>query len=135
MNNFAEWLDRTLSNRGPGSASALAKKLAISESRISKWRAGQATPHFEMVVKVATAIGADPMRLAATAGRVPEELGGTYQPLPIPPIDETEAVKAQIMRWRGVSEEAKKRMIRIYEEDIAIEEGGEGDDDNESGAP
>lgn len=119
MNDFAEWLDRTLSNQGVGSAHALAERLGVSDSRVSKWRAGQATPHFDVVVKVAIALDVEPMRLAANADRLPSELRDQYQPLPIPPVREFEQIKHQILNWRGVSEEAKRRILDIYEEDVA----------------
>lgn len=131
-NDFAAWLDRTLSNQGVGSARALAERLGVSDSRVSKWRAGQATPHFDMVVKVALALDVDPMRLAANAGRLPAELQDQYQPLPIPPVREEEKIKHQIMGWKGISLEAKKRILEIYEQDIA---NGEEDSDEGEADP
>ncbi|MFG1857584.1 hypothetical protein ACGFJT_37520 [Actinomadura geliboluensis] len=80
-----------------------------------------------MVVKVAMTLGVDPMRLAANAGRLPLELHDQHQPLPVPELREPEQVRQQVMARKGVSAEAKRHILEIYESDIAKEGSGDGE--------
>ena len=50
-------LDRWLSNRGQGSAKALAFRLGVSDETVSRWRRGTVLPTFQMRRVISNATG------------------------------------------------------------------------------
>lgn len=117
---FGEWLDITLSNRRIMSR-ALAGDLGVHDSAVSRWRAGAGVPAMDTTFRLAEILDVDPMRLAVTAGHVPEEVAGV-EPLPMPePTERHESVRRQIGRIRGVTDQTRRKILAAYEEDIHTE--------------
>lgn len=76
------WLDVTMTNRGLRNRD-LARLVGVHESAVHNWRKGKNVPQLSTLQQVAQELGADPVRLAVTAGLLDAQLVG-QEPLPIP---------------------------------------------------
>jgi len=117
---FATWLDATLSEKKI-MGRTLAEKVGVNDSAVSRWRAGTAVPPMDTLAHIAQALGADPLRLAVTAGHLSSSVAGV-EPLPVPPpTARHEAVKRQLGHIKGLTRESRRKLMETYEE-IAMEE-------------
>lgn len=115
---FAEFLDITLNNRSI-SGRTLAEQLGVSDAAVSRWRTGASTPSAETVARIATALDLDPRRLAVTAGVLRPEFAPGVEPYPVPePTAQRDSVRRQIARIKGLSEDGKEAMLRLYDQMI-----------------
>ena len=112
---FAEWLDRTLIERGIAGGE-VAKALEVNDSAVSRWRNGKASPGLESVRKLASFLGVTPpVRLVVTAGLMSTEETGVA-PLPLPDNTKTRVVVIdQIMNIKGLTQEEKEILKTAYE--------------------
>lgn len=111
---FAEWLSRTLIERGIA-AGEVARALGVNDSAISRWRNAKATPGLESVMALAEFLDVHPLRLAVTAGLMREKQAGVGR-LDLPEDTKTRAlVKEQIMSIRGITGEERQAMIEAYD--------------------
>lgn len=118
---FGEWLDVTLSNKGI-MGRALADRVGVHDSAVSRWRAGQGVPSIDALQRIAEFLDVDPLRLAVTAGQVPEKVAGV-EPLTIPePTARRQAVKRQLGRIRGITESERQHLLVTYEDMVREEE-------------
>lgn len=112
---FGLWLDLTMANRGI-KGRALAKKLHVHDSAVSRWRSGQGTPAMDTLMRLAQTLGVDPIRLAVTAGLLDGQIV-TATPLPLPaPTAQRQSVKEQLSKIRGITATEKQRLIQAYDE-------------------
>lgn len=113
--DFGVWLDVMLSNRGI-TGRTLAEKAGVHDSAVSRWRSGSGKPSVEALAAIAEVLGVDPLRLAVTAGRVPEKVAGV-PPLPAPePTARRESVRDQLARIKGLTANDKQTLMETYEE-------------------
>lgn len=114
---FARWLDITLSNRGV-TARDLARRIGVTDSAVSRWRSGHVKPGMDAVVKLANELNVDPLRLAVTAGL----MGGEavhVEPLPMPPATaQRKRVREQIQSIKGLTSESMDRLLAAYDEEM-----------------
>lgn len=114
-NDFGEWLDLTLSNKGV-SGRTLAEVAGVHESAVSRWRSGAAAPAMESIERMATVLDVEPLRLAVTAGIISASVAGV-EPLPMPEATaRRESVRRQLANLRGVTERERKELMRVYED-------------------
>lgn len=112
---FGRWLDLTMTNRDI-KGRALAKKLGVHDSAVSRWRSGQGTPVLDTTMKLAKLLDVDPLRLAVTAGLMDGDMIGV-KPLPLPePTAQRLSVKAQLMKVRGLTPQERQRLIDLYDQ-------------------
>lgn len=111
---FAEWLNRTLIERGMAGGE-VARALGVNDSAISKWRNGKATPALESVMALAEYLDVHPLRLAVTAGLMKARQAGVER-LDLPEDTKTRAiVKQQIMSIRGLTADERQAMLDAYD--------------------
>lgn len=121
---FGEWLDLTLSNKRI-MGRTLAEAVGVHDSAVSRWRAGAGVPSMETLALIAEFLDVDPLRLAVTAGQVPQRVAGV-DPLPLPePTAQRESVKRQIARIKGVTDASRRKLLATYEEIMTEEAQGE----------
>lgn len=112
---FAEWLSRTLAERGIAGGE-VARALGVNDSAISRWRNGKATPGLDSVMALADFLEVDPIALAVTAGLMdPNQVGKERLPLP----EQSRAIalaEEQIMKIRGLDDETRKALITTLRE-------------------
>jgi transcriptional regulator with XRE-family HTH domain len=119
-NKFGEWLDVTMSNKRM-MGRTLAEAAGVHDSAVSRWRSGAGVPGAETLARIAEALGVDPLRLAVTAGQIPEKVAGVA-PLPTPePTAQRESVRRQIASIKGLTERSRGKLLRAYDETIAEE--------------
>lgn len=121
--NFGRWLDVTLANSRT-TGRQLAESIGVHDSAVSRWRSGTGVPALETCMKIAGAMGVDPLRLAVTAGHMDSAVVG-IEPLDIPPpIAEREHVRSQIMKIKGLTEESRSKLLETYEATEGENHGG-----------
>lgn len=112
---FAEWLTRTLAERGIAGGE-VARALEVNDSAISRWKNGKASPGLDSVMKLAEYLEVNPIALAVTAGLMEEAKVGTPR-LDLP--EETRMlgyVEDQISKIRGLDDDTRKALIRTARE-------------------
>lgn len=111
---FAQWLDITMSNRGI-KGTDLARKIGVHDSAISRWRNAQGIPSLDAVMKLASALDVDPLRLAVTA-RLMDSEAVHVEPLPPPePTARREYVREQIKQIKGLDRHEVARLLAAYD--------------------
>jgi transcriptional regulator with XRE-family HTH domain len=111
---FAEWLTRTLSERGI-SGGEVARALDVNDSAVSRWRNGKATPGLESVMALADYLGVNPVALAVTAGLMKTRQVKVAR-LPLPDDTKSRAmVREQIMNIRGLTTQEKDALMETYD--------------------
>lgn len=111
---FAEWLTRTLTERGI-SGGEVARALDVNDSAVSRWRNGKATPGLESVMALADYLKVPPVALAVTAGLMREKQAGTPR-LPLPSDTKSRAmVRDQIMGIRGLTAGERSALMQTYD--------------------
>lgn len=111
---FGRWLDLTMANRDI-KGRTLARKLHVHDSAVSRWRSGRGLPSMDTLLKLAQALGVEPLRLAVTAGLMDGRMVGA-QPLPLPePTAQRQLVKEQLNNLRGLTAKEKQRLIEAYD--------------------
>lgn len=111
---FAEWLTRTLANRG-FSGGEVARAIGVNGAAVSRWRNGKGTPGIGSCVRLASFLGVDPIRLAVTAGLMSAE-DVRYEPLPLPEqTAKREQVREQIMKITGLTDGEKTSLLDAWE--------------------
>lgn len=114
-NRFAQWLDVTMANRRI-KGRILADKLGVDDSAVSRWRNGRSVPSLETLMKLATVLNEDPIRLAVTAGLMDPDLVNV-EPLPLPPPRaRREHVREQIKAIKGLDREEISKLLAAYDE-------------------
>lgn len=114
---FGQWLNLTMENRGIR-ATSLAKKLKVTDSAVSRWRSGAGTPSMDAVMRLAKILGADPVRLAVTAGLMDAELANV-EPLPLPePTARRKRVKAELWKIKGLTDRERQHLLDAYDEKV-----------------
>lgn len=114
---FGRWLDLTMENRGI-KGRALAKRLKVHDSAVSRWRRGLGTPTLDTTMKLAKLLDVEPLRLAVTAGLMDGDLANK-KPLPMPePTAHREAVKRQLLGIRGLTAEERQNLLDKYDDMI-----------------
>lgn len=112
---FAEWLTRTLAERDIAGGEA-ARALGVSDSVISRWRNGKATPGLESVMALADFLEVDWTALAVTAGLMDEERAGVAK-LALPEDSKRHGlILDQINNIRGLTSEEKAQLMSKYEQ-------------------
>jgi transcriptional regulator with XRE-family HTH domain len=110
---FAEWLNRTMSNRGI-SGGDIARATGVAESAVSRWRSGKSSPGADSLQKLASYLDVDPIRLAVTAGLLDSKAVNS-SPLPLPEqTRQREYVREQIMKIRGLTDEDRAVLLEAY---------------------
>lgn len=111
---FGRWLDLTMANRDI-KGRALAKRVGVHDSAVSRWRSGAGVPALPTLQQVATVLGVNPIALAVTAGLLDESLVG-IPPLAMPePTAQRTQVKDQLAKIRGLLPEEKQALIDFYD--------------------
>lgn len=111
---FAEWLSRTLLERGIAGGE-VARALGVNDSAISRWRNGKAVPGLESVMALAEFLDVHPLRLAVTAGLMREKQAGVSR-LDLPEDTKTrQMVKEQILGIRGLTSDERQAMLDAYD--------------------
>lgn len=111
---FGRWLDLTMANRNI-KGRALAKRVGVHDSAVSRWRGGQGVPALPALQLLAKSLGVDPVRLAVTAGLLDESLVG-QKPFPMPePTAQRALVKEQLSKIRGLLPEERQALINFYD--------------------
>lgn len=112
---FAEWLTRTLSERGI-SGGEVARALNVNDSAVSRWKNGKILPSLEALMDLADFLDVSPLQLAVTAGRMKEKQAGVPR-LELPEDTKTrEMVKGQIMNIRGLTSRERQVLVEAYEQ-------------------
>lgn len=94
----------------------LAKKLDVHDSAVSRWRSCQGVPTLDTTMKLGRLLDVDPLRLAVTAGHMDGDMIGV-KPLPLPePTAQRLAVKAQLMKVRGLTPQERQRILDLYDQ-------------------
>lgn len=110
---FAEWLSRTLAERGIAGGE-IARALGVNDSAISRWRNGKASPGLDSVMSMAEYLDVDPIALAVTAGLMDTRRTGVDR-LPLPENTRTRGlVMEQIMSIRGLTNSEKEGLLDTY---------------------
>ena len=118
-NYFAEWLTRTLAERGIAGGE-VAQALGVNDSAVSRWRNGKATPGLDSAMKLAHFLGVDAIALAVTAGLMDARQVGV-DPLPLPEDTKTrQLVIDQIMGIRGLTTPEREELRAAYESMTAV---------------
>ncbi|MEU3052298.1 helix-turn-helix domain-containing protein [Streptomyces griseus] len=109
---FAEWLDRTLTNRGT-SGGEVARALGVNDSAVSRWRRAKGPIGLDNCMKLAGFLEVHAIRLCVTAGLMDSSEVG-FEPLPLPQATaKREQVREQILRIRGLSDEERDRVLKV----------------------
>lgn len=112
---FGRWLDTTMANHDV-SGRALAHKVGVNDSVVSRWRSGQGTPGLDTCARLADALGVDPMRLAVTAGVVDPSMA-RVEPLPMPPATALrERVRDQIGQIKGLTDQTRQALLETFDD-------------------
>lgn len=112
---FAEWLTRTLAERGI-SGGEVARALEVNDSAVSRWRNGKATPGLSSVLALAAFLNVPPVALTVTAGLM-EESQAKVARLPLPNDTKSRTmVKDQIMSIRGLTTKERGALVQAYDE-------------------
>lgn len=112
--DFSEWLDVTMSNKGV-LGRTLAEATGVHDSAVSRWRSGTATPSMDSIERMAILLDVDPLRLAVTAGLLSAKVAGV-EPLPMPEATaRRESVRRQLSNIRGVTEHERHLLLQAYE--------------------
>lgn len=113
---FAEWLRRTMANRGI-SGGEVARALNVNDSAVSRWRNGKATPGLESCQTLAEYLKVDPIRLAVTAGLLkPEVVKSEALPLPADTA-QRRFVREQISKIPGLTGKERARLLEAYDDE------------------
>lgn len=121
--HFARWLDTTMANKGI-SGRELAHRVGVNDSVVSRWRSGHGTPGLDTCVRLADALGVDPMRLAVTAGAIDKRMAGV-EPLPMPPATALrERVREQLEQIRGLTNETRQALLETFDESTGEDGSG-----------
>lgn len=115
---FAQWLNLTMENNGMRAVD-LAKKLKVTDSAVSRWRAGSGVPSMDACLRIARVFHVDdPMRLAVTAGLVDGDLIG-IKPLALPePTARRKRIKEQLGKIKGLTAKERQHLLNAYDERI-----------------
>lgn len=119
--HFSNWLKRTMSNKGVNGR-WLAEQTGVTDSAVSRWLNGSQLPRVELLSKIASALGVEPLRLYVTAGRISARDAGV-DPLPIPPpcSDRGEYARFVIDHIPGLSRNSIRRLMEAYDQVIKEE--------------
>ena len=110
---FAEWLRRTLRNRGISNGS-LSRVLDVSPSAVTRWTQGGSIS-LSNVEGLAHYLGVDFMRLAVTAEIVGPEHSDV---LPMPDnTAQRDYVMEQLMKIKDITDEQRQILMRAYDSD------------------
>lgn len=122
--DFGPYLTQAMAAAGLSQAD-LARLTGISDSIISKWRRGQATPSVENLRLLAPALGVTTRDLVVRAGHMfPDEVGLKEPPVPPKPPARLASLQDDINAEPGLSEGDKRLMIDLYERLLGqVEEG------------
>jgi|SRR5882757_1829703 len=118
---FGEWLDITMSNRRM-MGRTLAEAIGVHDSAVSRWRAGAGAPSMDVLARMAEVFDVDPLRLAVTAGQVPQKIAGVSPLAPPEPTAQRESVRRQLSHLKGVTDSTRRKLLSAYEEMIIHEE-------------
>lgn len=117
-NQFAPWLDITLDNLGIAGRT-LAEDLGVHDSTVSRWRFGGSVPNAQLITALAERLDLNPLRLLVTAGHVSPQVAGV-KPYGVPkPTAQRESVRRQISHIRGLSDNARSKLLTTYDELVA----------------
>lgn len=95
----------------------LAHRVGVNDSVVSRWRSAQGTPGLDTCVRLAEALGVDPMRLAVTAGAIDKRMAGV-EALPMPPATALrERVRSQLEQIRGLTEETRQALLETFDDE------------------
>jgi transcriptional regulator with XRE-family HTH domain len=115
--DFGHWLDITMQNKQM-TGGELARQMDVNESVVSRWRNGKSVPGLNNIFNLAKVFNVEPLRLAVTAGVLPE---GTVKvkPLPLPdPKPHLSHVYKQLEALRGVSVQQREAMFQAYRDSL-----------------
>lgn len=112
---FAAWLDATMSNKRV-MGRVLAEKVGVNDSAVSRWRAGTAVPAMDTLVRIAEVFGEEPLRLAVTAGLLDARVAHVDPLEPPAPTARREAVRRQLSRIKGLTDQDRRKLLETYEE-------------------
>lgn len=119
QDDFGDYLTRTMAAAGLSQAD-LKRLTGISDSIISKWRRGQATPSVENLRLLAPALGVTTRELVVRAGHMsPDEVGLKEPPAPPKPPARLATLQDEINARADLSEADKRLMIDLYERLLA----------------
>lgn len=117
--DFGPYLTQAMTAAGLSQAD-LARLTGISDSIISKWRRGQATPSVDNLRILAPALGMTTRDLVVVAGHMaPEEVGLKEPPAPPKPPARLASLQDDINADPDLSDSDKRLMIDLYERLLA----------------
>lgn len=113
--NFSRWLDATIENNRI-KARDIARRVGVTDSAVSRWRNGTATPGPATTAELARVLGVDPVRLVVTAGHIPGDSIGV-EPYTVPEsVERRKRAKAAFDAIKGLTKEGRRKLLETYDE-------------------